>query len=1081
MAELGAALAAARSGRGGLVLIAGEPGIGKTALADAFATHAAGQGAVVAWGRAWEAGGAPAFWPWIEALRQLLDGVSAADFAAIGSSLALVAELLPEIGERFPELSAPARVDPAQARFRLFDAVATLLRWCARRSPVVLALDDLHAADPATLSLLHFAARGVQRTGVVLLGTLRDVEARMTPEVADEVAKVSREGRYLALPRLEREQIASWLDAIADDDAELAPLLYDTTEGNPLFMVETLRLWRARKGRPDAGRPAVPDSVRDVIAARLRSLSDETRSLLDAGSIMGRSIDLDLLATISGHSLDGVRSRLADAERADIVTSAGPHRSTFTHILLREVAYGELPAARRAELHAEVARALIARVEGDAVAPLAEIVHHLFAAIPHSGVEDAIIWARRAAERARDHLAFEDAVSFLERAVAAVPGDPARDGERCDLLLELARARITAGQGLRGREDARAAADRARRLGDGARLARAALAYGQLFVFGQIDPVLVRLLEEGLAALDPGDSELRARLLARLAAARQPAPDHALPIGIARDAIAMARRVADAPGKLDVLVSATSALLYFGEPEERIPLNTEIADLAGKLGDRVRELRGNLRLTFDFLELGDTARADASIDACARLANAIGHPAYLWYPPLLRAMRAIMRGQFADADELRAEARAIADLIDDPNRRVSFAMQKLALLRASGRTEALAEHAPEVGEALVRDLDSLFRLSCMSAIYARLGRTDDLRAALAQLPADLRVFRGRLMTAWLAEATEVAQNPAMSAILYECALPMERRIHACGVVTFACEEPMTRALGMLAAQCGRWDESAGHFEDALARVDALGAPPYRARIELDFASALLRRGRSEDVARARGLLESALAASERLGIPAIMDAATALLSESPPPAGRPASESGTAAAPARVAPAPSAFSFDLRSEGDTWAVTCEGKTFRIKDSRGMQILAELIENPDREFHVTDLMAPAGEAGHVEDAGEVLDDEAIASYRRRAEELKDELAEAESWNDQGRAARVREELEFLGAELSRAVGLGGRKRKASASAEKARINVRRRVSHAIEKLGEHSAELARHLEWAIKTGHFCVYHPTGRPR
>jgi hypothetical protein len=129
--------------------------------------------------------------------------------------------------------------------------------------------------------------------------------------------------------------------------------------------------------------------------------------------------------------------------------------------------------------------------------------------------------------------------------------------------------------------------------------------------------------------------------------------------------------------------------------------------------------------------------------------------------------------------------------------------------------------------------------------------------------------------------------------------------------------------------------------------------------------------------------------------------------------------------------------------------------------------------------VTDLLAPSGERGLVEDAGELLDGEAVAQYRRRLTDLKEELDEAERWSDLGRADRLREEMEFLAGELSRAVGLGGRRKRAASTSERARVNVQRRLRHAIDKIAEHSAGLGKHLEWAVRTGHFCGYYPGGR--
>jgi hypothetical protein len=155
--------------------------------------------------------------------------------------------------------------------------------------------------------------------------------------------------------------------------------------------------------------------------------------------------------------------------------------------------------------------------------------------------------------------------------------------------------------------------------------------------------------------------------------------------------------------------------------------------------------------------------------------------------------------------------------------------------------------------------------------------------------------------------------------------------------------------------------------------------------------------------------------------------------------------------------------------------------FRLKDSRGLRILALLIASPNRELHVTDLSAPDGQGGHVEDAGDMLDAQSIASYRERVADLREQIAEAEDWADQGRVARMQEELEALTGELARGLGLGGRARRASSSSERARVNVRKRVQEAIARISEQNPTLGRHLESAIKTGTFCAYYPGRSPR
>jgi hypothetical protein len=172
---------------------------------------------------------------------------------------------------------------------------------------------------------------------------------------------------------------------------------------------------------------------------------------------------------------------------------------------------------------------------------------------------------------------------------------------------------------------------------------------------------------------------------------------------------------------------------------------------------------------------------------------------------------------------------------------------------------------------------------------------------------------------------------------------------------------------------------------------------------------------------------------------------------------------------------PTAADFELCKEGDVWTVRAD-TTFRLRDSRGLSILARLVAHPGQEFHATDLVAASGHAGLVEDAGDVLDARAIAAYKRRLEDLRETEQEAERHNDAHRAARAREEIEALANELAHGVGLAGRARKASSTAEKARINVRKRILDALHRIREHSPALAKHLERSVRTGTFCSYEP-----
>lgn len=979
LAELRAALDAAEDGKGALVLLVGEPGIGKTRLADELGAIATARGARVTWGRAWEAGGAPAYWPWVEALRP---------FAALGAGasemerrrIAPLSRLLPELE---PSEAPDAAGDPAQDRFRLFEAVATLLGLIARERPLVVLLDDLHAADLSSLSLLHFVARNLNASRVVLVAAYRDVEARLSAEAGEALTRIAREGRYLALGRLARDEVASWVASEGMGDADT---LFTATEGNPLFVVEMLRLARARGSVSSVG-GRLPDGVRDVIRARLGTLSLAARALLDAASVLGRTIDLVLTASLVELELPVVRDLASEAVRSEVLVDAGD-RTSFSHILIREVLYQELPAARRADLHARVARVLLDRYGPDADASLAEAVHHLFAAAPVVEADEAILWARRGAERAVVRLAFGEAAELLACATERFPSG--RDVDKCDLLLELAAAQIGAGHATRGRETAVSAAGIARRLDDGERLARAALRYGSVFQVAIVDRVLIALLEEALASLPAGESPFRARLLARLAAALQPATDPEGPIRLAYEAIDMARRVADEPTRLEVLVAGTSALLYFADPRERLPLDTELVTIAKRLGDRISILRGLLRLAYDHLECGDAASADRIIDEYDGLSRALDLPALRWRGPMLRAMRMVMEGRFDESEALCSQAAAMAARVDDAGAPLAIALHTAGRLWAARRLDDLAAQLPRTLELLTRVNDPIFRRAFRAGMLARLGRAEEARADLDFMVGHEPPLRGRPMLVWAADVCLALGDRDAATKLLELLAPLAHRQYSWS------------PLGMVMERqpIGDWVE---RLKELVAKSAAL------------------------DVAAPASL--------------------------SPPPAAR----------------------FELLKEGELWTIRAD-TTFRLRDTRGLSILAQLVAHPGRDFHVTDLIAPTGEAGLVEDAGDVLDAKAIAAYKCRVEDLRDAEAEATGHNDAARAARAREEIEALASELTRGVGLGGRRRKASSTAEKARVNVRQRLLDAMTRIAEHSPALAKHLRQAIRTGIFCCYDP-----
>jgi DNA-binding SARP family transcriptional activator len=310
LAELRAGLESALAGRGRLFLLVGEPGIGKSRLADELIRHARARGALVLTGRCWEAGGAPAYWPWSQSLRAYIREADAEALQAqLGAGASELAQIVPELRDILPGLPEPPPVEPEGARFRLFDATAEFLRSAAAARPLLLVLDDIHAADAPSLLLLQFLSRGLGSARMLVVAAYRDVDPVPGQLVRELLAEVAREPvtRRLSLRGLSEDDIAEFVQLTASEIAseELVSSLHEETEGNPLFVGEIVRLLAVEGVRSNAtieGRLAIPESVRDVIDRRLTHLSEECNRLLILASVLGREFSGDALAFLGGIS-----------------------------------------------------------------------------------------------------------------------------------------------------------------------------------------------------------------------------------------------------------------------------------------------------------------------------------------------------------------------------------------------------------------------------------------------------------------------------------------------------------------------------------------------------------------------------------------------------------------------------------------------------------------------------------------------------------------------------------------------------------------------------------------------------------
>jgi class 3 adenylate cyclase/tetratricopeptide (TPR) repeat protein len=849
-AELEAALDRALGGQGRLVLVAGEAGIGKTRIVEELCADARAREARVAWGRCREGAGAPAYWPWRQALRGYAAGRPPEEVAAeLGPDVTELAQLLPELAGVEGARRPATELDPEMARFRLFDAMTSCLRSAAAGRGLVVVLDDLHWADRASLLLLGFVAGELADTRLLVVGTYRDVEVDRHHPLSGTLAELFRQPAtsYLSLGGLDRGEVGRFIAGVtgADPAADLVTAVHGRTEGNPYFVGELVRLLDAER-RLEAGGLAgagIPEGIRHVIGRRLNRLSDAANASLAAASVQGRDFDLDVVAQVTGLPPGEVLDALEEAMDARLVAemAARPGRFRFAHALVRETLYDELPARERRRLHDRMGTALVALRGDDFEGYLAELAHHFSLAARPGQAGPAVAFARQAGDRAMKVLAYEEAAGHYQRALAALDLQAGPDdAERCELVLVLAAARMAAGEPAEARRRYQEAAELAGRMGDGERLARAAFGLGVELTAGSVDELEVALLERALAVLGEADGTLRARVLGRLARALQSSPAPERRARLSQAAVAMARRLGDPATLAAVLYEGHLATWGPDNLQERLDVAAEVVQLAEAGGDRVMAVRGRGFLMADQLEQGDLAALAAGLEVYDRAARELDQLHFAWHVPLFRAGQALLAGRLEDAERLAGEALAIGRRAHDPVVGVYHMIVQVGLYWEQGRLPAL--------EATLRRFVDRFPANLgwratLAVLLCEAGRSDEAREHLERLADDdfAGLPRNHLYLyhlAVLAITCHALGDRPRAARLYELLLPYPDRNVLVARLPLGTLGSASHHLGLLATTLSRWDEAAAHFEAAIQAHARMAAAPLLARSRHHYELAL---------------------------------------------------------------------------------------------------------------------------------------------------------------------------------------------------------------------------------------------------
>lgn len=803
-AAFDAAFDAAGHGDRRLVLISGEPGIGKTALATAAVERALAQGAVAAWGVAWESDGAPPFWPWVQVLRSLREAGTAAELGA-------AAHLLPASGS-----GTVAPSGDAASRFELFEAVASFLRRVASEGGggLVVVLDDLQWADEPSLLLLEFAARHLAASPVLFVGTYRDVEAGGRLRTLASAAEV------VSLGGLDEDGVRALFADLwgAEPAPALVAQVVRRTAGNPLFVRELAHLLRSR---PDAPADAIPESVRSVLEGRLARLSPSCLDVLRAASVLGAEVDADLLARVAGPRAE-LGDALGEAVRAHVLLAPssplGAYR--FAHDLLREVLEDGLAPQARAEVHQAAGYALQVLAESGAAVHAAQVAVHFAHAAGIGTAAEAVRWSADAAAESAARLAWEDACGHYERALTALELTADATWERrADLLVELGEARDRSGDARGARRAYDDAARLARRAGDAERLGRAALGVHHLgAATGLSRSDHLEMLEEAAAALSGEESGLRARVLAALADnlhhSWTPAGIARAPV-VASAAVALARRVGGPSTVAACLLALHDSRWTVGSARARLEVADEMAEVAAKAGERGLEAEAMLLRAAALLELGDVAGRVELREYC-RVAASLGHARARWRSLSRRAADALMSGRVEEAEALIEEAYRLGQDIGEPDAYGVWSSQWAILGRFTGRSLEAVERT---------GIDAHVPMFLGLAL-AEAGNEEGAERVLAGFTIDSvpHTPDDRYLVI-AAEALAVVGSERERARAYDALLP-QGGLHVVvgGCVVYA--GTVDLRLGVLAHLLGRTDDARRHLEAALRQHEAVGAPGW---------------------------------------------------------------------------------------------------------------------------------------------------------------------------------------------------------------------------------------------------------------
>jgi class 3 adenylate cyclase len=858
-----------------LILVAGEPGQGKTTLVSEVARRAHKRGMTVLFGHCEEDLSTP-YQLFAEALGQYVthapEDYLRAHIAAYGSELV---RLVPALGSRIPDTPARKATDADSERFQLFAAVVGLLTHASQHQPVNLVFDDLQWADRGSLQLLRHLISAEQAMNLLVLGTYRDTELSKSHPLLETLALLPRSQGVsrIGLAGLGDIEIVAFMEAAAghrmdNEGLGLAHALYRETDGNPFFVGEVLRhlsesgsifqdtagQWVAEE-TPD--QLALPESIREVIGARVGRLGERAGRVLSLAAVIGRDFDIDLLARASESTEDEVLDILEEATSVALVQELADitGRFSFAHALIQHTLYEDLGPTRRARAHRRVAEAL-EDLCGEARGNRAgELAHHWFSATQPIDLTKAIDYARQAGDAALAALAPADALRYYSQGI-----DLYRQVDDTDPLLGLD---LAIGLGTAQRQSGDAgyrdtlieAAYRASELGDNDRLVAAALANDRgVFTSAlAIDTEKVEVLEKALECLGAQRPE-RALVLATLCAELAMGSSLDRRRALADEAVAIARSVGDDIALVRVLNNLFIPLLVPSLHVQAMARTADALARAQEIGDPLLIVFAAMWRAIAVIQDGNLEDLDDCLAIYSEMNERLDQPFLRWGFSLFQGLKAQILGDTDAAERRASEALQIGTEAGLPDVNFFFTanLPGIALQRGT-----LGELIPLVEQMAVVASESAGALNALlAAAHLEAGHVDEAHRLLREfVHGGLRL---RIDQAWLgsllfyAEIAAVAADSDVAGSMMQHIQPWGDQFCTVGVA--APLGPVSYYLGGLATILSRYDDANGYYTQSSLMCDRIGAKFFGARTDLMWAKMLRTRQAPGDLKMAQELL-----------------------------------------------------------------------------------------------------------------------------------------------------------------------------------------------------------------------------------